>query len=289
MNKRILISICIPTYNRASYLAICLQSILHYKGDNIEVLIQDNDSPDDTSEIAKKYDDPRFFYEKNDTNIGPIKNIWKLFNKARGEYIFCLTDDDYFLPGSIQKLIDYIEFNNPICFKTSLIILLEKSKSSSYYTVKDYSKESIFFNAHIFTGLCFRRESLLKRTNEQFCNNYYPSMAIMGLLLDEATFFDEVIAIHIWENEIFWDEGMDPGSSRLKNEIVDLILILKPYIKNELHKKLILRYSLDNRLIPEEFSKYMTKQDKIDIYKNMIKSKIRSLIVNIGKNLLNKS
>lgn len=288
MSEKILISICIPTYNRASYLDICLQSILHYKGDNIEVLIQDNDSPDNTREIVKKYDDTRFHYEKNDINIGPVKNIWKLFNKARGEYVFCLTDDDYFLPGSIQKLVDFIELTNPICFKTSLIMLLEKSKASTYYKIKDDSKEAIFFNAHIFTGLCFKRERLLKKINEQFSNSYYPSMAIMGLLLDEATFLDEVIAMHIWENEIFWDEGMDPGSNKLKNEIVDLILLLKPHIKSGLHNKLILRYSLDNGFIHEKFEKYLTSKDKKNIYKNMIKSKIRNFVVNLGKKLLGK-
>jgi glycosyltransferase involved in cell wall biosynthesis len=286
MSEKILISICIPTYNRASYLDICLQSILHYKGDNIEVLIQDNDSPDNTSEIVKKYDDPRFVYEKNDTNIGPVKNIWKLFHKARGEYVFCLTDDDYFLPGAIQKLVDFIEATSPICFKTSLIMLLEKSKAANYYKVKDNTKESIFFNAHIFTGLCFQRKILLRKVNEQFSNNYYPSMAIMGLLLDEATFFDEVIAMHIWENEIFWDEGMDPGSSNLKNEIVDLILLLEPHINSELHNKLIFRYSLDNGFIHEKFEKYLTSKDKKNIYKNMIKSKIRNFVVSLGKKLL---
>jgi len=287
MSEKILISICIPTYNRANYLDICLQSILHYNSDNIEVLIQDNDSPDNTSEIVKKYDDPRFQYEKNDTNIGPVKSIWKLFNKARGEYIFCLTDDDYFLPGAIQKLVDFIKLTNPICFKTSLIMLLEKSKAANYYKVKDDSKESIFFNAHIFTGLCFRREMLLEKVNEQFSNSYYPSMAIMGLLLNKATFFDEVIAIHIWENEIFWDEGMDFGSNRLKNEIVDLILMLEPHIENKLYKKLIVRYCLDNGIVHEKFEKYLTNEEKRSIYINIIKSKVRNFVIKIGKKLLN--
>ena len=288
MHENILISICIPTYNRANYLDICLQSILHYKGGNIEILIQDNDSPDNTGDIVQKYNDPRFIYERNDTNIGPLKNIWKLFSKARGKYVFCLTDDDYFLPGAIQKLVDFIESTNPICFKTSLIMLLEKSKVSTYYKVKDNSKEAIFFNAHIFTGLCFKREMLLKKVNEQIINNYFPSMAIIGLLLDEATFFDEVIAIHIWENEIFWDEGME-HEDRLQLEIIDLILMLEPHIKSELHKKLVLRFCSDNGFIHEKFEKYLTGEDKKNIYKNMVKSKIRNFAVNLGKKLLGKN
>lgn len=288
MSEKILISICIPTYNRASYLDICLQSILHYKGDNIEVLIQDNDSPDNTSDVVQKYDDKRFHYEKNDTNIGPLKNIWKLFHKARGEYVFCLTDDDYFLPGAIQKLVDFIGATSPICFKTSLIMLLEKSKDAKYYKVKDDTQEAIFFNAHIFTGLCFKREMLLKKVNEQIINNYFPSMAIIGLLLDEATFFDEVIAIHIWENEIFWDEGME-HEDRLQLEIIDLILMLEPHIKSELHKKLVLRYCSDHGFVHEKFEKYLTGEDKKNIYKNMVKSKIRNFVVNLGKKLLGKN
>ncbi len=286
MNNEILISICIPTYNRANYLDRCLQSIMHYTKNDIEVLIQDNDSIDNTSEIVQWYVDPRIKYEKNETNIGAVENIWKLINKAKGRYIFCLTDDDYFLPGAIQKIVNFITSINPVCFKTSLITLLEKSKRSFYYTIEDISKSSIFFIAHILTGLCFQKEKLLKKINREFLSNYYPSMVIMGLLLDEATYLDEVVAIHVWENEIFWDEGMEPGSKNLENEIVDLILMLKPYISHSTYKSIFICFPQKYGFLPAKFSKELTIRNKLYIYRNIIKLKIKKITFHVGKKIL---
>ena len=56
-NKQPLLSICIPTYNRASYLEGAIQNIItdNAFGDEVEIIISDNASTDNTEEIAKKY------------------------------------------------------------------------------------------------------------------------------------------------------------------------------------------------------------------------------------------
>ncbi|WP_153015052.1 glycosyltransferase family 2 protein, partial [Sulfurovum riftiae] len=226
MNKEILLSICIPTYNRASYLDLCLQSLTHYDAEKVEILIQDNDSQDTTQEVVKKYRNLNIKYKKNEKNIGAVKNCWTLINRAKGKYIFFLTDDDYLLPGGIERVIDFIEASNPVCFKTSLIMLLEKSKQCNYYKIKNLSKESLFLFSHILTGLCFNKQKLFEKYEEKFNENIYPSMAIMGLLLDNATYLDEPIAMHIWENEVFWEENMEPGSNNLRDELTKLIILL---------------------------------------------------------------
>lgn len=104
-----LVSICIPTYNRANHLTNNLNSIYGQIGDDdlIEVIVTDNASTDSTPQIceafAQKFSSLR--YTRNDKNIGGDLNIAYVSTLARGSFIKLNGDDDYWLPGA---LIDYI-------------------------------------------------------------------------------------------------------------------------------------------------------------------------------------
>jgi glycosyltransferase involved in cell wall biosynthesis len=91
------VSVLIPTYNRAKFLAACLDSVLAQDYQNIEVLISDNHSSDNTPDIIKKYlSDSRVRYYRNETNMGVVAN-WKrlVYEHATGDYGKLLCDDDY--------------------------------------------------------------------------------------------------------------------------------------------------------------------------------------------------
>lgn len=285
--KDILLSICIPTYNRYKYLDRCLKSVLCYEDNDIEILVQDNNSEDKTESIVMKYlNDKRLIYEKNLSNIGAVKNVWKLIQKANGKYIFFLTDDDFLLPDSIQKLIEYINLSNPICFKTELIMLLENSKESSYYKLQKNSKEDLFLFSHILTGLCFEKKLFFKKYNGNFDGNLYPSIGIMGILLNEASYFEELIAIHTWENETFWPSGKEPGSLGIKKELIDLILFLESYIDDEIYKKILNLYCIRNRNIPIDFKKYFSLNEIIKLNLNIMFDVFKSIIKRCGREIL---
>lgn len=92
------LSICIPTYNRSGFLDTLLTSLLAQiaasgRADDIEVLVSDNCSPDDTSAIAAKFEGA-IRYWRNEENIGPDANFLKLFGEAQGRYIWLPGDDD---------------------------------------------------------------------------------------------------------------------------------------------------------------------------------------------------
>jgi glycosyltransferase involved in cell wall biosynthesis len=93
------VSIMIPTYNRAHYLPQTVDSALRQDYANLEVLLLDNASTDDTPGIAARYrQDPRFRHLRNDRNIGMVAN-WRsgLYEHARGEWFLLLSDDDYLI------------------------------------------------------------------------------------------------------------------------------------------------------------------------------------------------
>lgn len=109
------VSILIPTYNRAEFLSICVESALAQDYPNLEVIVSDNASQDNTTQLMQKYGaDPRVRYYRNDTNLGVFPN-WErlLYEYATGEYGKLLCDDDYLYDkGHIKKAVALMQKNN---------------------------------------------------------------------------------------------------------------------------------------------------------------------------------
>lgn len=91
----VLVSIGMPTYNRASgYLKQALQSAVSQTYQNIEIVVSDNCSSDDTESVVKSFNDPRIRYYKQKDNIGPLNNRNFCLQQSQGEYFLLLFDDD---------------------------------------------------------------------------------------------------------------------------------------------------------------------------------------------------
>ncbi|MDN0055075.1 glycosyltransferase family A protein [Collinsella ihumii] len=109
-------SVIIPMYNHERYIADCLKSIAAQKYDNIELLIADDGSTDDSYSIAVKtlrsISENRFQKRriiKNEINLGLCKNLNRLIKKAAGKYIKIIASDDMLLPDALTKLVFYLE------------------------------------------------------------------------------------------------------------------------------------------------------------------------------------
>ena len=107
-----LLSICIPTFNRAEYLPVMLESIFSQGSfDGVEVIVSDNNSYDDTARIVKEYQKhyKNLFYYKNDINVGFDRNVLNCLTRAKGKYCWVLGDDDRLLAGSISFILRNIK------------------------------------------------------------------------------------------------------------------------------------------------------------------------------------
>jgi len=114
------ISICIPTYNRASLLEVGLKSIIsQFKTPSIyqrvEIIISDDNSPDNTAEMIKNYAKKykNISYYKNKKNIKSDANIIKSATYAKGNYIWFFGDDDIHNPWSLKTLLAVIDKFHP--------------------------------------------------------------------------------------------------------------------------------------------------------------------------------
>jgi glycosyltransferase involved in cell wall biosynthesis len=112
-NSNIKLSIAIPTYNGAKYIRKVLDSIVCQLDDvdeEIEIVISDNASTDETPQIIKAYQKkyPFIEYFRNDKNLGVDRNFDLAIQSASGEYVWFFGDDDIMMPGAIKRVVTVI-------------------------------------------------------------------------------------------------------------------------------------------------------------------------------------
>ncbi len=108
MNK--LVSVIIPAFNSAQYLPETIESVLSQTYSNLEIILVDDGSTDDTRAFIEDLGDQvRYFYQEN---AGSARARNKGIREANGEYVAFLDSDDKWLPEKLVRQIDYLEKNN---------------------------------------------------------------------------------------------------------------------------------------------------------------------------------
>ncbi|PZM82062.1 MAG: hypothetical protein DKM50_04775 [Candidatus Margulisiibacteriota bacterium] len=141
----VLLSICIPSYNRPDELIRLLSSI-DYFIDDIEIVICEDKSPRGAEvskvvECFKKNSSLVIHYYSNPVNLGYDKNLQELISKANGKYITLMGDDDYFVSGAILDLISFLK-NNP---ELGYVLRSYQLKSPNGIEQFRYYDSTIFF------------------------------------------------------------------------------------------------------------------------------------------------
>ena len=105
-----LVTIGIPTYNRADgYLKDAIESALNQTYANLEIIISDNCSSDDTGLIVESFNDPRIKYYRHNENIGANNNFNFCLKKASGIFFLLLHDDDLIDEDFVELCMDVVK------------------------------------------------------------------------------------------------------------------------------------------------------------------------------------
>lgn len=107
-----LVSIVTPTYNQAGYISETIESVLRQDYPNIEYIVLDDGSNDNTSEVLKKFEG-RIFYERHD-NMGQARTLNKGWSLCKGKYIGYLSSDDLLYPHAISRLVNLLEADDTV-------------------------------------------------------------------------------------------------------------------------------------------------------------------------------
>ncbi|QQG52624.1 MAG: glycosyltransferase family 2 protein [Candidatus Falkowbacteria bacterium] len=154
-----LLSICIPTFNRAPFLKECLKSLADQFSsplikNRVDIFILDNQSADNTSEIVKPfieaYDNIKYIVDSEPRKI--IPGIIKAASLADGEYVWVFSDDDLQSSDSLTTLIDFINKNHSDLILGNIMGFSDKS-DTKYNNLLKVSEDVVMNNKKEFFAL----------------------------------------------------------------------------------------------------------------------------------------
>ncbi|MCX6715602.1 MAG: glycosyltransferase family 2 protein [Candidatus Taylorbacteria bacterium] len=241
--QRFLLSICIPTYKRPQGLKACVESIISQetfdRGD-IEILIYDDASPDNTEQVMKSHVEsvPTLRYIRNEINTGSDENIINLLKDFRGRYFFGITDDDALLPGAIKAMRRLIEEHPEVTvFESSYDEYYEKTGKIIPHDIFDeaciISKDDtdkivrVFNEFHIYSRMFMRRDAIDLPGYERHTGTRYPHLHTIGaaMLLGTSYYTRDRLVKHTLGNETFWsyhDDYMLSGMLRIIRDLTKI-------------------------------------------------------------------
>ncbi len=186
-----LVSVIIPIYNTAQYLSKCLDSILLQTYSNIEVILINDGSTDDSLIICQDYlkKNPRFRLI-NKCNTGQSDSRYIGFKASSGEYIYCVDSDDYIEPNAIQTLVDGLESTQADIYFCRFRLVDENNREIS--KSKKYNKRIIEGKRHIINDAL-----LAKDIKASLC------IKLCKRKLWEAAYNKEVLKVQYNEDYLF--------------------------------------------------------------------------------------
>lgn len=231
----LLVSVIVPTRNSSKFLDQCLLSIKNQSYQNIEIIVVDNNSTDDTKDIAKKYTDKVF-------NQGPERSAQTNFGatQAQGEYVY-KVDSDFVLDSAVvaeciekvQEGFDAVVVHNSPDIRVSWIAKIRKFEVDMYkyditYSSARFVRKTVYeaiggFNSKITAGEDFDFQNKLNRQGYK-----------TGFVDAEALHLGEPTSI--WRHMMkYYDYGKDFVHYKQENkeESKEQLGIIRPvYLRN---------------------------------------------------------
>lgn len=127
-----LVSIAMPVYNGEKWLEEAISTLIRQSYDNVEIIIADDCSSDDSQKICEQYASKysQITFIKNETNLGAQGNFQKILNLCSGKYVTFASQDDYWDENFISYLVEKLELNNSAVLAGSATQVLDKNDNN---------------------------------------------------------------------------------------------------------------------------------------------------------------
>ena len=157
--QEILLSICVVSYNHERYIEECMDRIMEQHMDFTHEIIVGNDcSTDGTAQVLTKYEDRAIIINRAE-NLGLCANLYDLFLRAKGKYVFSFAGDDYLCDSNaLKKQVDFLETHPEYYAVSAWNYMYRESEHKTYgnetenfpkeFTMEDFLREGIVPSAH---------------------------------------------------------------------------------------------------------------------------------------------
>ena len=254
-----LISIIITTYNHCQFIAEAIESALGQTYQNIEIIVIDDGSTDNTSEIVKQYPSVVYFYQTN-KGLSAARNTG--IEKATGEFILFLDADDILYPDGVSLNVQLILSNNEIAFV---------SGSYKYVDVHKNEEESI---SHAIEGNHFHR-LILTNYIGMHGTVLYRKTIIEKYLFDTSLKSCEDYDVYLKiskEHKVLHHTGYVAAYRRVGNSMSSNIPVMLNAALNVVKKNV--KSQLSDKKIERIYK--LSRERKIEIFCNKAKDQILS-------------
>jgi glycosyltransferase involved in cell wall biosynthesis len=161
------ISVCMAVYNGSAYLLPQMQSILEQLRPNDEVVVVDDASQDNSAELLRNFSDSRVRVFCNDHNLGVFASFEKAMRLAQGNLLFLSDQDDLWLSGKVDKILEVFSLNPAVTLVASDAQVIDESGflvADSFFGRRGRFASGVFHNLiknkYLGCTLAFRRSML---------------------------------------------------------------------------------------------------------------------------------
>ncbi len=191
----IIVSICIPSYNRPNELKRLLESIDSKKYINdIEVVICEDNSPKrkEIRKVVKQFQDVTSLmvnYIENEQNCGFDRNLRNLINNAKGEFITFMGDDDMFISNTLDSYIEYINEHRNCgyilrsyrnIYKDGSVELFRYFDTNKEFEASDSTYVTLFDKSVFISGFTIRRSYAKEYETDRFDSSLLYQMYLLA-------------------------------------------------------------------------------------------------------------
>lgn len=189
--SEVLLSICIPAYNRPENIINILNRVTAFQSDEIEIVISDDNIASDVNfNVVRAFKDPRVKYFCNKKNLQYDANLLKAIEKSEGKFIFILMDDDEPEMRSLPWLLNTIKITknlSQICGSS----IMKGSEPASYvhkseeefFVSGEESLNALLFNLYHGSGIVLRRSDLDIQQAKKFIGFLYMQQVLVAQTL----------------------------------------------------------------------------------------------------------
>ena len=195
VDKTPLVSVIVPAYNHERYIDDLLDSLIDQSYPNIELLICDDKSKDNTydrvlrreKELADRFE--KVYICKNIENQGVVKTINRLLDVSQGKYVKVIASDDFIIRDGIEKLVSFYEDNQQYDIIFSNCIICDEE---THYPVNTEEYRTGYKSIPDLSGNVFQK---MFESNIIFGSTVF----VLRDTFQKFGYYDEQFAIEDWE------------------------------------------------------------------------------------------